>query len=1633
MSNDGTDFNPWGGDDSSTSSGLPSAPQYLKAADLHNLGNVGSSWYDINPLNLPKFAAVSITSGLNSIYNTGVKIGNFFGADAQESNTEDAINNIFGDLDSDLGAYYQQNKPAADLAGFLVTSLVPGISGIKILNAGQKALAAANEGIIGTNLGMALGLRSAAIPRYIAQAGSEIAAGQAGFTSITSGAAKALSAGIYQDVLEGAAFETAVQATMQASPILSDQDGKDIAWNIATAGLFGGVLGGVFTAAKTVGAIRRAVIEESEIVNPYGQRNPLSFVSTGVKSDRVISLADDLEQGPALDPGDPNYAVEVKKLEDRQVRIRNDMRSAINDLVPGSDNDLGRMVADANQGNAAIDTMNTFMDADQIGRIGTKTKVEAEQAEYAKDGLFSAPELQVNYAKLTGENAGLVTDTAPAVTNLADRIVGTGGNSVRSSILADVRNQGFKIGDYWDAAKASLDTAGHLQAERRQIWASESLKEIPDGATVGFRDLPVLERALQDGQLDIKLVDGSGKIRKDKFGSQKELQDYVIAAKEDTASQLQLKAIKGKIAATAKGTEGLTDETQTAITTKIGKITNTTVGRLEGTAVKNDSDYFAWQGLQKQRDDFIASRDITHPKDIETDPRFLPTWAKITRRVRDKTDVNGNVIDGLTYIREKQVLAQQTVDNVVSKQAPSLVDQLPDIDNGTLASANNLGTGAGRFTINNPSYSSLGSFVSLIGSKLSDYARSVKEIFSDSSSGHLFNLAKNRDAVIEWSSINQKISRSAQMWVKTFDEDGNHALVEASAYQRMIKEGGTFDDLDDSSLIRFHNDETGALAEAHAQQERAMYLRRNERAAALSADQARTLEIGGEPIFRPIRPDPKQYPFFAFVKDPQVTGQGHTSMIFAQSGKELEAKAAVALRARPELQVWYKKDTEEFQKAEQEYQYDRTLSDNYIDSSLKNSGVYSDYFAKTDPQHVVDDYLQHHLRIIDTDARELIRSKYSAQFDWLEDQAHAFSRGTTSRFGGSFARLEAEASNPYLSYIKTALNLSRVQEAPLWYNINRFADQAVSGVVGKIQDIWGTNKEVAAADLESINSSLQKYGMNTGYYDAATQLLVNHQAPQAVLTKFVRGANAVLAKLTLGLDPLNGLVNALGANILRSTEIKQLVDAVSAGDSAIAGKIAALSKIDITGKGDLIRSPVKLMANAMKDFLPNSPDRAARLDLYTRLGLMKASIAKQFQSIIGDDLALRGTESANVLQSKLSAAIAKVGELSNQGQKYSGNLLAEQFNRFVSARTVELLTQPAVDRGIITQREQYAYMNTFVNRVEGNLVGSQRPFAFQGPIGQAIGLFQSYQFNIMQQMFRYVAEGNTKDAAMLLGLQGTFFGIQGLPAFQAINQHIIGTASGNQKHIDAYDALYGIAGKNLGDILTYGLPSKLLATNLYARGDINPRQLTILPTALEDVPIVGAYTKLFSGLKDTISKIAGGSNVWETFLQGVEHNGISRPLSGLAQTLQSTTGNGVPFSTTSKGSIMFSNDLFSMATLTRLSGGRPLDEAIVNDGVFRIHSYAQYDLARMQALSEEVKNSSIQGQILDDNQWGRFASQYQANGGKQVQFNKFMMREIRSANTSNVQTITSQLASPFAQKAQELMSDGSANIDPLNH
>jgi len=575
-------------------------------------------------------------------------------------------------------------------------------------------------------------------------------------------------------------------------------------------------------------------------------------------------------------------------------------------------------------------------------------------------------------------------------------------------------------------------------------------------------------------------------------------------------------------------------------------------------------------------------------------------------------------------------------------------------------------------------------------------------------------------------------------------------------------------------------------------------------------------------------------------------------------------------------------------------------------------------------------------------------------------------------------------------------------------------DEGVSKAVGAVRDTFAKAK--SPAELDAINADLDRYGMKPAFYDASLQALANHTAPRGELTKFVRRANALLSQFTLGLDPLNALNNAIGSNILRMTELKHLTRAIQDGDSELAGELGSLLKVRTPGAPAEVTAPTKLVANAIAQFWS---DRGPLLAKYKEMGMIK-SRAEQLK-MLADDFTLKGTETVSELNQRMDTAFARAKEMALTGEKLTGNDLAEEFNRFISANVMDQLTSLAVKRGTMDEATARTYIRTFVNRVEGNIIASQRPLIFQGPVGQAVSLFQSYQFNLLQQLFRYVGEGKAKDLAMLAGLQSTLYGIQSMPAFQFMNVHIIGQASGNKEHRDTYDAVYGIAGRTAGDWILYGIPSNIFQTNIYSRGDINPRHLTILPTTLQEIPLVQGWGKFFGSMYETSKRIAGGGAVWESLLQGVEHNGISRPLAGFAQTLQALGPDGQVYSTSSKGTILYQNDLLSLATLTRLAGGRPIDEAVVNDAMFRVKSYEAARRKDSASLAEKIKGTLIQGNQPTEEQLLGFAQQYAELGGKQKGFNKYMMDLYRSANTSQAEQIQGSLSNPFSYKVQLLM------------
>lgn len=1629
--------------------------KYQYAADVHTAGNNGFAFTDPTTWgegvgNATKFTIAAAVSGLNGFVNTGIAVANFLGADVKENDTAAQL----ASLDSDLGKYYQENKSAIDTVGFVVSSLVPGLGGVKLLNAGQKLLRASETGIVGGNIGKALGLLTPEVKTYRSLAAIDIAKGSQTFSILNGNALKAVAAGYGQATLEAFAFETAVTATTFKSPVLDEQDGWDIAKHIVTVGLVGGAIGGAITHAVTARGIRNAASK----LNPAEKLFTTVAVTTGASpAQKISALQSSLETLPpvplASEIADGTFAPAQALLKDiapqhiagaaqdlaakfgalresTVAKVTNNIREEFHGLAKG-DTDLGNVLADFHQGLTGNESFAKVSGIKEIGRVGKVLEAEIELAKGAKkfakdllknpDADYTAP-TKIGYIKLKGEGVGNISFEAPKVLGLADTL------ATKEEVLAQINKAGFKETKLYDA----LEETSHTNAEARYIWADRFA--VPtEGMTIHANDIPLLEKVLSTPSIKgVSIVDPARGLKYE-LNNGTDLFTHVKDIKDNVAQALRLDA--------KKSLTNLTDA-------EIGKIVNVQESYLAGERANESAQLFARQTEKEMYTDFLRKSNTPESVIKERTNNFdiTPTHTKVAYDIEGLT-ADGHFVDAAARLKTQQKAYLAGIDLQLAAILPEdLSKQLYRPSEDVLRTADRSGAGPGLFTFANADYGTVGSWAEYIGKT----TQAIRSHFSTKAAEDLASpitaLRSNPESAIAFEQINKKISSTYEDYVLAADGSGleirsvakykaDIAAGKRGLVPPAVQEGA-------EQFIPFENDAVANAVKTHIKLSDEVT---SPLSAVRNAQGLADEKLLG--VFRPIRQDPKDFPFFAIVSDETVTGVGHKSMLHANTAEQLDQLIVKAKAVNPNYTIARKGDLKDYFKGQGIYDSDLALHENYIDSSLKRNGVNNPVFIQTDPTVITQKLLDHHLRSRDILSRELVSAKFEKEFNYLNSQGDNFTGTATSTYGGSLQKLENTIKNPYTNIIKTALNISQVGEHPILEGFNRTLDRGVS-------KIWNTIQETAqgvksAADIDKLNEVLKRSGVSSAYQDAATVLLANHTAPKGVLSNFVGKANGIIAALVTRTDPFNFLTNVVGAQVLYGTETRSfarmlqnaapelraefnnlLTTAAPLTENVTNSGLAAQAKAGLTP--DSIKTPSKLLMNSIKNFF----DKEAvgldgrKLHEYYKSNNWTSSATEQFNTIL-DQFALKGSESVTELGKRVDKATELMSGLVAKGEVWSGNKLGEEFNRFVAADTMRQMHDILIRAGKSTIEEQGAYINTFVNRTQGNVLASQRPLLFQGPVGQAIGLFQTFQFNTIQQLFRHVGEGQTKDAAMLLGLQGSLFGLNGLPAFHFLNTHIVGTLSGNKDHRDLYSATYGVAGQNIGNLLLYGLPSNLLQANLYTRGDINPRTLTVVPVNPLDIPFVNASTRLFDNLKTVSSKIANGGDVWQSVLQGIEHNGLSRPLAGLAAAAQGLTNGGYSFTTTNKGSISYVNDLVSVTTAIRIAGAKPLDESIANDTVFRFTQYQAADRAKQEKLAQAVRTTTIAGNNPTEDQVVKFAEAYASGGGKQQQFNQFFVKQFKEANVSRANKIIEGLKLPQAQQMQIIMG-GSEGIDGRN-
>lgn len=823
-------------------------------------------------------------------------------------------------------------------------------------------------------------------------------------------------------------------------------------------------------------------------------------------------------------------------------------------------------------------------------------------------------------------------------------------------------------------------------------------------------------------------------------------------------------------------------------------------------------------------------------------------------------------------------------------------------------------------------------------------------------------------------------------------------MVDLESLERIAKGG----EINFSKRIPL-SDEAGEFLNAH----HTLHQARVEQQKVLAGAQGTAIHWNPNRLYFP-PVDTQRVPFFAFVHqtDGTVFGSSEVAMLTARDAGELQRLAA-EVQKDLKLKVIFKSNTEDYHKAKGDYEFARTMNDPVIDSTLRSQGKLGTYLPNMTPQAVIEDYLQFTQRAETKLVRDAVSVRYAQPFAELADLSKKATEAQTSKFEGLSRLMQRNVTDPFDDAIKLALNISKRSEFTLWHQANEFVDALGTRAWRGISSAFDSAKE-GKISWEEANRTLEKFGLGAHFTDKDAFMAAQSAPDRNLLAVGVRKANMLLANGMLRLDFANSLLNIVSTPILLGTEVSSIRNSIK-HDPELAAVFASKLGQRVPGTELSVPSTTKLLMNAISNRFGDTGKEL--MERYRAIGSVKGKPSEFYDMM--DELSLI----PGVMPSKYAQAADKWIE---KGSKITFNTQAEELTRFVSADVMRQMTDDIVKAGKMTVQEQNNYINIFVNRVQGNYVASQRPMLFQGTIGAAVGLFQTYQFNMFQQLYRHIENRDMKTLAVAAGLQGTLFGANGLPFFAGVNTHIIGNASINAGHEDMYSYAVKAMGKDVGDWMMYGTASAMplfsdQAPALWTRGDLNPRYVTMVPTDFASVPAVQASMKVVNAAVMMAKQISQGSDMLPAVLHGLEHNGLNRPLAGLAQVLKGD-------STTTKGNLISaSQDWFSIASASRLIGAKPMEESVALNEQWRSSAYKAVTKERIDLVGSVVKEKLRGNQQLTTEDWLDFQGRYAAAGGRIQGFSEALRRWDKGANRSVVNELMRHNQTMAGQRMIEIM------------
>ena len=265
------------------------------------------------------------------------------------------------------------------------------------------------------------------------------------------------------------------------------------------------------------------------------------------------------------------------------------------------------------------------------------------------------------------------------------------------------------------------------------------------------------------------------------------------------------------------------------------------------------------------------------------------------------------------------------------------------------------------------------------------------------------------------------------------------------------------------------------------------------------------------------------------------------------------------------------------------------------------------------------------------------------------------------------------------------------------------------------------------------------------------------------------------------------------------------------------------------------------------------------------------------------------------------------------------------------------------------------FARDFMDQAIGNYASAQRPVMFQGTLGVAMGLFQTYMLTTAQDIYRLVENRNFRQLGKMMLAQGTIFGARSLPGFSYVSETIGENFS--DQNVDLTTGLYRALPNELADLIIYGLPSNL-GPAITTRGEIQPRVPNVLGEGINAIPAFNLLKQAYqAGERVASAAFTADASTGKAMLEALSLQSISRPIARMSELL---SGNAI----TQQGNLVSGpDDVWTWRSVgARAMATRPFEEVKAREAIHLNSFYGSIDRDKRQSV---VKN--LRTHIRDNN------------------------------------------------------------------